>query len=147
MRRQNRRAYAEMSGQGRLRGMRAGSRMGRNCDGPWGSNAYGDGYCDGNCQPHGCGSKCDAMCNYLRCKFGYFIHTGGGGQGIPYVGHYSRVYPVDPYYTDKRDGQAWAAQGYGIPISVPLAPVVGHTWEYSWGIPSSRLVPVSNPAY
>ena len=87
------------------------------------------------------------MIDYLHCKFGYFIPTGGGGQGLPWVGHYSRVYPVNPYYNDSRDGQVWAAQGYGIPISVPLAPVVGHTYEYGWGVPSSRLVPVSHPAY
>ena len=88
-----------------------------------------------------------AMLEYFKCKFGYFIPTGGGGTGLPWVGHYSRVYPVTPYHNDPRDGQVWAAQGYGIPISVPLAPVVGHTYEYGWGVPSSRLVPVSNPAY
>jgi hypothetical protein len=88
-----------------------------------------------------------AMIDYFKCKFGYFIPTGGDGSGLPWVGHYSRVYPVNPYHNDARDGQVWAAQGYGIPVSVPLAPVVGHTYEYSSGIPSSRLVPVSHPAY
>lgn len=88
-----------------------------------------------------------AFCDYLRCKFGYFCPTGGGGPGIPWVGHYSRVYPVNPYYADSRDGQVWAAQGYGVPVSVPLAPVVGHTYDYSWGVPSSRLTPISRPAY
>ena len=88
-----------------------------------------------------------AMIDYLRCKFGYFIPTGGGGKGVPWVGCYSRVYPQNPYYSDARDGQTYAAQGYGVPISVPLAPVVGHTFDYSWGIPSSRLTPVSHPAY
>ena len=87
------------------------------------------------------------MLDYFRCKFGYCIPSGGAGKGIPHVGHYSRVYPVSPYYSDSRDGQAYAAQGYGVPISVPLAPVVGHTYNYGWGIPSSRLTPVSRPAY
>lgn len=87
------------------------------------------------------------MCDYFKAKFGYFIPTGGGGAGLPWVGHYGRVYPVNPYHTDSRDGQVWAAQGYGVPIAVPLAPVVGHTYEYGWGVPSSRLVPVSHPAY
>ncbi|WP_373653060.1 hypothetical protein [Schlesneria sp. DSM 10557] len=87
------------------------------------------------------------MCDYFKAKFGYFIPTGGGGAGLPWVGHYGRVYPVNPYHTDSRDGQVWAAQGYGIPMAVPLAPVVGHTYEYGWGVPSSRLVPVSHPAY
>lgn len=115
----------------------------------WGCDQGFDGYgCpNGQCNNgHGCLSH-DAMCDYLRCKFGYFIPTGGGGKGIPWVGHYSRVYPVNPYYSDSRDGQAYAAQGYGIPVSVPLAPVVGHTYEYGWGVPSSRLTPVSHPAY
>ena len=87
------------------------------------------------------------MCDYFKAKFGYFIPTGGGGAGLPWVGHYGRVYPVNPYHTDGRDGQVWAAQGYGIPMAVPLAPVVGHTYEYGWGVPSSRIVPVSHPAY
>ncbi len=108
--------------------------------GMWGHHFGCDhGYChDGSGQ---------AMCDYFRCKFGYFIPTGGGGAGVPWVGHYSRVYPQDPYYFDQRDGQTWAAQGYGSPIAVPLAPVVGHTYNYGWGIPSSRLTPISHPAY
>ena len=87
------------------------------------------------------------MIDYFKCKFGYFIPSGGGGAGIPWVGHYSRVYPVNPAYSDARDGQIWAAQGYGIPIAVPLAPIVGHTYDYGWGVPSSRLTPISHPAY
>lgn len=107
-----------------------------------------------NCPPgiggyggHRCCCLNGAALEYLKCKFGYFIPTGGGGRGIPWVGCYSRVYPVNPYYRDGRDGQMWAAQGYGLPMAVPLAPVVGHTYDLSWGIPSSRLTPVSNPAY
>jgi hypothetical protein len=87
------------------------------------------------------------MVEYFKCKFGYFIPSGGGGAGVPWVGHYARVYPVNPHYSDPRDGQIWAAQGYGVPIAVPLAPVVAHTYDYGWGIPSSRLTPVSHPAY
>lgn len=106
------------------------------CRNPFGCH---NGYChDGSGQ---------AMCDYLRCKFGYFIPTGAGGAGVPCVGKYSRVYPQDPYYFDQRDGQTWAAQGYGAPIAVPLAPVVSHTFNYSTGIPSSRLTPISRPAY
>ena len=88
-----------------------------------------------------------AMVDYFRCKFKYFIPTGAGGAGVPIVGKYGRVYPQDPHYFDQRDGQVWAAQGYGVPMAVPLAPVVGHTYNYGWGIPSSRLTPISHPAY
>jgi hypothetical protein len=107
---------------------------------------------------HGCwhgkhGSWCDShdctgqdMINYFRCKFGYFIPTGCGGAGCPPCGKYGRVYPLDPNYFDQRDGQAWAAQGYGVPVAVPLAPVVAHQWNYSWGTPASRLTPISRIA-
>jgi len=86
------------------------------------------------------------MVNYFACKFGYFIPTGNGGAGAPYFGHYARVYPQDVNHFDQRDGQLYGAQGYGAPIAVPLAPVVGHTYNYGWGVPSSRLTPVSNVA-
>ncbi len=114
----------------------------RQCRGhhPWG-NHFGCQY--GNCHD----DSGQAMCDYFRCKFGYFIPTGAGGAGVPWVGKYSRVYPQDPHYFDQRDGQTWAAQGYGAPIAVPLAPVVGHSFNYGWGIPSSRLTPISHPAY
>ena len=101
---------------------------------------------------HGHGGQCAdpngyGLCDYLKCKFGYFIPSGGGGKGVPWVGHYARVYPQNPYYSDSRDGQTYAAQGYGVPMAVPLAPVVGHAYDYSWGVPSSRLTPISHPAY
>jgi hypothetical protein len=86
------------------------------------------------------------MINYFRCKFGYLIPTGNGGAGTPPLGKYSRVYPEDPGYFDQRDGMLWGAQGYGTPIAVPLAPVVSHQWNYSWGTPASRLTPVSRIA-
>lgn len=113
--------------------------------GRFGHGRFGHAYdatYDGCPNPNG-----QALSNYLHCKFGYFTPSGGGGQGLPWFGHYSRVYPVTPYYSDSRDGQAWSAQGYHAPISVPLAPVVAYTYEYGWGVPSSRIVPVSRPAY
>ncbi|WP_417849664.1 hypothetical protein [Thalassoglobus sp.] len=82
---------------------------------------------------------------YLRCKFGYFCPTGPDGKGAPPWGKYSMVYPVNPDYFDSRDGQVYAAPGYGGPVSVPLAPNVNHTYNYGWGIPSSRLTPVAHP--
>jgi hypothetical protein len=82
---------------------------------------------------------------WMRHKFGYFVPTGCNGKGCPPMGHYSMVYPVDPSYFDQRDGQVYAASGHGGPVSVPLAPVVNHTYNYGWGVPSSRLTPVLHP--
>ena len=81
----------------------------------------------------------------VRDKLGYFIPTGNCGQGTPPFGHYSMVYPVNPQHFDGRDGQVYAAQGYGGPVAMPIAPVVNHTYNYGWGMPSSRLTPISHP--
>ncbi|MCA9055993.1 MAG: hypothetical protein KDA75_19305 [Planctomycetaceae bacterium] len=85
--------------------------------------------------------------NWLsHSKFNYFCN-----KGVPPCGHYSIVYPVDPWYGDARDAGVYGAEGYGGPMSVPLAPVIRHTFNYGWGVPSSRLTPVSHlataPAY
>jgi hypothetical protein len=45
-------------------------------------------------------------------------------------------------YVDPRDTELYSAQGYDIPVAVPLAPVVKHTYNYGWGVPSSRLTRV-----
>jgi len=79
-------------------------------------------------------------------RLNYFILRGCGGKGTPLCGHYNVVYPVDPWYGDARDGGVYAAEGYGGPMSVPLAPVIRHTFNYGWGVPSSRLTPVSHLA-
>jgi hypothetical protein len=89
--------------------------------------------------------------NHHRCKWGYFYPTGCGGAGCPWMGKYQMVYAVDPGYTDARDSRLYSAQGAGVPMAVPLAPNVRHTYNYSWGLPASRLTPISNvgqiPAY
>lgn len=79
-------------------------------------------------------------------RLNYFIPRGCCGKGCPPCGHYQIVYPVDPWYGDARDGGVYAAEGIGGPVSVPLAPVIRHTYNYGWGVPSSRLTPVSHLA-
>jgi hypothetical protein len=76
-------------------------------------------------------------------RYGYFIPTGGCGKGVQHTRHYGMDYAVNPEYFDQRDGKLFAAQGYGAPMAVPLAPNVGYTYNHGWGIPSSRLTPIS----
>lgn len=61
----------------------------------------------------------------------------------PCTWKWSSVYQADPNYCDPRDGRVYSAQGYGTPMSVPLAPNVKHSYNYGWGVPSSRLTPVA----
>jgi hypothetical protein len=81
---------------------------------------------------------------HIHGKLAYFHPMGNGGEGVPPFGCYHLVYAANPSYVDPRDSQLYAAQGWGVPISVPLAPTVRHTMNYSTGIPSSRLTPISN---
>lgn len=93
-----------------------------------------------------CKEDCREKAQFMRCKFGYFCPSGGvDGKGVPPWGRYNMVYPVNPSHFDKRDGQVYAASGYGGPVSVPIAPNVNHTYNYGWGIPSSRLTPIAHP--
>ena len=95
-------------------------------------------------------SNCDSCSGHCRVRTLYpkspFLHhhqKGCCGKGCPPAKHYNLTYAANPDYFDQRDGKVFAAQGYGIPVAVPLAPNVGHTYNYGWGIPSSRLTPIS----
>ncbi|WP_144996179.1 hypothetical protein [Polystyrenella longa] len=79
-------------------------------------------------------------------KHSYFCPEGSGGQGTPPVGCYDMIYSANPQQFDQRDGSVYAAQAYGVPVSVPLAPNVKQAYNYSWGVPSSRLTRISRVA-
>jgi|GEM_PF-1781965 len=82
------------------------------------------GYCQGGYCPGGCyGGACG-------------LHCGGWRRPC--------IIPLDPGYYDARDTRAYSAQGYGLPVSVPMAPVVKYTYNYGWGVPSSRLTPIGS---
>lgn len=87
--------------------------------------------------------NCNILGAHLHGKLAYFTPMGNGGEGVPKFGAYHLVYPANPNYFDPRDGQTYAAQGWGVPMSVPLAPTVRHTMNYSSGMPASRLTPIS----
>lgn len=81
---------------------------------------------------------------HVHNKLNYFIPSGGDGGGVPLYGSYSRVYAIQPDYHDPRDSQVFAAPHTGVPTIVPVAPNVRHQYNYSWGIPSSRITPLYN---
>ena len=81
---------------------------------------------------------------HLRGKLNYFIPSGGDGSGIPLAGTYARVYATEPQYHDPRDSQVFASPHTGVPTVIPVAPNVRHQYNYSWGIPSSRITPLYN---
>lgn len=76
--------------------------------------------------------------------FGWMVPSGCCGQGCAPVGAYHVTYADQPDYIDQRDTQLYAAQGYGMPITVPLAPNVNHTYNYSAGVPASRVTHIGN---
>lgn len=76
--------------------------------------------------------------------FGWMIPSGCGGQGCPPCGKYHMTYAEQPDYINPNDTQIYATHQYGMPITVPLAPNVNHTYNYSAGIPSSRITTIGN---
>ncbi len=80
--------------------------------------------------------------------FGWMVPSGCNGQGCPPVGKYCVTYADQPGFADPRDGGAYGVQGYGVPVSVPLAPNVRQAYNYSWGTPSSRITQIGtyNPS-
>lgn len=118
---------------------------GNGIGGHGGHGLFGHNY--GVCPNCGRNIRWNSVRNEYVCgcnRGGLFHHHSG--PGYPIVGHYSVAYPVDPGYFDQRDGNVYAAPGYGGPVSIPLAPVVNYQYNYGWGIPSSRLTPISHPA-
>jgi hypothetical protein len=108
--------------------------------GPTPPIAFGDLFCK---RWQGFGDKfCKGLQKLDKC---FAKGATGTNGGQPLFGHYKIVYPVNPWYFDGRDGQVYAAEGYGGPVSVPLAPVVTQQYNYGWGIPSSRITPISRP--
>ena len=141
------------------------------CGDDCGCEKCGNDGCDEGCD-NGCDEGCDdGGCKFGFCKLGSLLkchgcnkgccegrayvqkrpcHTGCDkgccGKGCPPFKHYQLLYAVNPGYFDQRDGRVYASMQTGVPMAVPLAPNVNYTYNYSWGIPSSRLTPISRVA-
>ena len=76
--------------------------------------------------------------------FGWLVPSGYCGQGTPPFGKYQITYADQPCDGHPQDAMAYGAQGYGVPVTVPLPPNVRHAYNYSWGLPASRLTPIGH---
>ncbi len=83
---------------------------------------------------YGCPTDCYDDCNGGHCK----------GMKMRYRPDYRRCYcrPEPFARNDCRDQYINSQQGYGVPVTVPLAPVVCKQYNYGWGLPASRLTHV-----
>ena len=120
-----------------------------------------DDSCDANSRGCGCGCPgktngsllgkifggAKSRCSCYSCDY-CGKRSGASGHEVPFFGCYQVTYSHQPAYADTRDGLAWGAQGYGMPVTVPTAPIVRYSYNYSHGTPASRLTPLStyNPA-
>ncbi len=91
----------------------------------WNSGPYGGPAHAGN-----------ELCN---CLFGWAIPSGNCGQGLPLFGKYHTVYADNPGYVNPVDTQLYATGANGLPVVVPTAPNVNYQYNYSSGMPSSRI--------
>lgn len=93
---------------------------------------------DNNCQ-QGCWDRFKCWCKGDDCD-GCRRHCHGC-KGCCKCGNCCGYVQLGQY-SDIRDTRLYSAQGYDVPVAVPLAPIVKHTYHYGWGVPSSRLVRV-----
>jgi len=91
----------------------------------WNSGPYGGPAHTGN-----------ELCN---CLFGWAIPPGNCGQGLPLFGKYHTVYADNPGYVNPADTQLYATGANGLPVVIPTAPNVNHQYNYSSGMPASRI--------
>lgn len=119
---------------------------------------HGQGVCPNcRCNPCRCGNghcpngQVDYGDKVFNCLFGWACPSGACGQGLPLVGKYHMVYADQPGYVNPADTQLYSAPGYGMPMTVPLAPTVNYQYNYSAGLPASRVTtigtwnPVTSP--
>lgn len=76
--------------------------------------------------------------------FGWLVPSGCCGRGCPPIGSYGITYADKPCCQHPQDGLAYGAQGYGVPVTVPLPPNVRQSYNYSSGIPSSRITQIGH---
>jgi len=94
----------------------------------------------GTCQQSGCGR---GHCGH-GCRHG---HCGGCGHcGHCLHGHYGKHEAIDKRYFLRSQGKSWHSAWYdpaeGRPIALVVPPTAEFQAQYSWGVPSSRVMPI-----
>ena len=98
--------------------------------------------CQCNGGHHGPGNGNYGDGSLFDCLFGWTIPSGNCGQGLPLFGKYHTTYADRPDYVNPADTQLYGAGQYGMPITVPLAPTVNYQYNYSSGVPASRITTI-----
>lgn len=88
---------------------------------------------------------CGALCVSLLMMSETAIPAHAGGWRSGWRGGSGSLYVNNAYYYDVRDTRLYSAQGYDVPVTVPVAPIV-RTYNYGWGVPSARLSPIGGYA-
>ena len=88
----------------------------------------------------GCRCRYDIRPQICANWYAHWNHLGYRLDAMKWRPHV--YYHMTPGYADPRDAQVYSAEGYGVPVSSPVAPVTGYMWNYNWNVPAARLTPL-----
>jgi hypothetical protein len=93
--------------------------------------ACGQGHCGHGCRHGHCGHRPCGGCGHC----GHCLH-----------GHYGKHEAIDKRYFLRSQGKSWHSAWYdpaeGRPIALVVPPTAEFQAQYSWGVPSSRVMPI-----
>lgn len=108
-----------------------------------------------HCGPHGCGPQaCGPRCGNRGCGPACGPHGCGRGACCPDAccpgpgcGHHCHKHDVyEKRYFLRSQGKSWHSAWYdpweGRPIALVVPPTAEFETQYSWGVPSSRVMPI-----
>ncbi len=96
-----------------------------------------------NCCPQEqcCPGPCQQGCRGNHCK-----HCGPGLCSHCVPGHYHKHDTIEKRYFLRSQGKSWHSAWYdpaeGRPIALVVPPTAEFQTQYSWGVPSSRVMPI-----
>lgn len=113
-------------------------------------------HCGPSCGPHGCGQRgCGPACGpqgcgrHAGCQHGRCRHAccPDACCPAPGCGHHCLKHDVyEKRYFLRSQGKSWHSAWYdpweGRPIALVVPPTAEFETQYSWGVPSSRVMPI-----